>query len=113
VESLHIALRKVITGLETALFGVEESAQAVADDPGLEALVEPIHGALGRSYLTTQPSFRADRGKKVNRRLHNLGHCLALHQVSITISKCCKGLIQRSGESLTCARPGNCFKIHL
>ncbi|MFL6446741.1 MAG: hypothetical protein ACJ746_03520 [Bryobacteraceae bacterium] len=33
--------------LETALPGAEECGQAVSGDPGLEALVEPFHAALG------------------------------------------------------------------
>ena len=34
-------------GVETALCGAEECAQAVGGDPGLEGLVEPFHATLG------------------------------------------------------------------
>ena len=37
-------------GVETALSGAEERAEAVAGDPGLETRVEPFHAALGRPH---------------------------------------------------------------
>lgn len=56
VEPLHMTLGKVIKtrfvserrgGIETALPGAEQCAEAVARDPGLEACPKPFHVALG------------------------------------------------------------------